>query len=621
MKKASVFYITSLFILLFIGGCAQQVATPVTQEIPPETPSTLDTALVEAEAYEVEVLEGVGIPMRDGTILRANIYQPKTEGKFPVLVDRSGYDLTMWCSLTGEFYATRGYVFVGQNVRGTFASEGRFHPWLDDAWGENRDGYDTIEWVAKQPWSNGNVGMLRGSYSGLTQYLVAPTRPPHLTALFALTGWGSVRNMIYRDGAYRLSLHRWWSMWEMNNLLQHKTAPPGMEVEKARLKKAYEEEEEYDAWIRHLPLKSFPPLEGLADWYFEHLKHPEDGPYWWQTDLSKKYSEVDVPIVHFNGWYDYRLDATLKSFQGIRNYGRSEASRNNQRLIVGPWTHFPDGDPTHIDVWPQKVGELDFGPSAEFNGNDYRLSWYDYWLKGIENGIMDDPPVRIFLMGRNQWLDLDTWPPPGIAYQNVYLRKGSGKSETSLNNGGLTFEVPGEDELSDSFEYDPENPIPTLGEGPVDFRSVEDRMLTYTSEVLEHDLTIIGPVRAVLYGKSSAQDTDWIVRLCDVWPDGRSMMVCEGIIRARYRNSFETEELMVSDTIYKFEVDLWATAQVFQAGHGIRVQITSSDFPKYDRNLNIGESFGEEDSGQVAINTVFYNKIQPSHLVLPVIPD
>ncbi len=566
--------------------------------------------------YEILVEHNVPIPMRDGTLLRADVYRPQTEGRYPVLVERVPYELSQRCKGYGEYYARRGYVVVGQNVRGRFASQGRFHLGRDDAWGANRDGYDTTEWAATQSWSNGRVGMLDGSYSGLTQYMVAPTRPPHLKALFVREGPSDLYcDTSYRGGAYLLKFNLEWALQQTLAVLRHESAPSGMEQACHRLEKAVEE---IDSWYRHLPLKSCPPLEGLADWYFETLDYPDDGPYWWPTNLAHKYNEVDVPILHLGAWFDPFLDSTIRSFQGIRAKGRSEACRKNQRLIIGPWIHGP------ANVGKREVGELDFGPEAEFDLYGYRLRWYDYWLKGLNNGVMDMAPLRVFLMGENRWLDLESWPPEEVTYRPFYFREGKGRGEASLNNGGLAFTPAEEAERPDSFLYDPEDPVPSLvfypNLGPRDHRAVEGRMLTYTSQPLESDLTVIGPVKAVLYGLSSAADTDWIVRLCDVWPDGRSMSVCDGILRARYRNSLERPELLVSGQIYRFEIDLWATAQVFKAGHCLRVEVASSDFPRYDRNLNTGGPFALEARGQVAVNTVFHDVRRPSHLLLPVMP-
>ena len=565
-------------------------------------------------AHEIQVERNVPVPMRDRTILRADVYRPKAEGRYPVLVERVAYELVARCTGNAEYYVPHGYVVVGQNVRGAFASEGVFNPLRDDGWGANRDGYDTIEWAGTQPWSNGKVGTLDGSYSGFTQYMVVPTRPPHLTSLFVREGGGDLyRDWVFRGGANQLSFHRRWSMSTPLSHLKHETAPPGTEATRDRLERATEE---LESWYRHLPLKRFPPLEGIADWYFEDLEHPEDGPYWWAASLTTKFGEVETPMLHFGAWFDVFLDGTLRCFRGIQAKGRTEACRRAQRLIVGPWVHGPG------NAANRETGELDFGPEAAFDMHAYRLRWYDYWLRGIENGVMDEPPVQAFLMGENRWVHLETWPPKAASYRPIYFREGTGRSEASLNNGGLAFEAPGEAERPDSFAYDPEDPTPSViiypELGPKDHRAVEGRLLTYTSEALTEDLTVMGPVKAVLYGLSSAPDTDWVVRLCDVWPDGRSMSVCDGILRARYRNSPERSELMAPGRIYRFDVDMWNTAQTFKAGHRLRIEVTSSDFPRYDRNLNTGGTFGEEVQGQVAVNTVFHDAMRPSHVVLPV---
>ena len=565
--------------------------------------------------HEIQVERNVPIPMRDDTILRADVYRPREEGRYPVIVERVAYELTQRCQYKGEYFASRGYVFVGQNVRGRYASEGKFEIFRDDAWGDHQDGYDTIEWAGTQPWSNGNVGMVDGSYSGFTQYLVAPTRPPHLKALFVREGGADhYGDFVYRSGAFQLSLNLGWTLGETLAPLQHETAPPGTEAQRIRLEEAVAN---IDYWYRHLPLKSCLPLEGLADWYFEDLSHPEDGPYWWTMNLSRKYEEVDVPIMHLGGWFDCFLAGTLRSFQGIQAHGRTPECRANQRLVIGPWIHGPS------NIGKSNAGELDFGPEIAFDLYTYQLRWYDHWLKGIENGIMDDPPVRVFLMGANRWLNMQTWPPEDITYRPLYFREGTGRSETSLNNGNLSFEPPESSEVADSYEYDPEDPIPSLLTypelGPKDHRPVEGRLLTYTTPPLKQDLTIIGPVKAILYGTSTASDTDWVVRLCDVWPDGRPMSVCDGILRARYRDSLERAELMIPGQAYSFDIDLWSTAQVFQAGHCLRVEVTSSDFPRYDRNLNTGGPFGEETQGKVAVNTVLHNDTHASHIMLPVL--
>ena len=569
---------------------------------------------VRSEAvHDVQVDRDVPVPMRDGTILRADVYRPRAPGRYPVILERVGYELVARCTANGEFFARHGYVFVGQSVRGRFGSGGRFDPMRDDAWGAHPDGYDSVEWAAVQPWSDGNVGMADGSYSGLTQYLVAPTRPPHLKALFARqadTGWYGGHN--YRGGAHDLYRRRKWSFEQVLIQLEHRTAPPGVAAARERLRQALDD---FERWYWHLPLKSCPPLEGLADWYFEILDHPEHGPYWQPMNIVPHFGEIDVPIFHLGGWFDMFIAGTLRMFQGVREQGRTAACRAAQRVVIGPWQH------GQANIGQQQTGDVDFGPAAAFDQNEYWLRWYDYWLKDVDTGIMDLPPVRVFLMGTNRWLDLAAWPPPDVTYQPVYFRAGAGQSEESLNNGGLTFAAPAAAEQPDSFVYDPADPVRSVINdmklGPRDHRSVEGRMLTYTSDVLEQDVTVIGPVKAILYALSTAPDTDWVVRLCNVWPDGRSMSVCDGILRARYRNSLSRAELLTPGQLYRLEVELTPTAQVFQAGHRLRVEVTSSDFPRSDRNLNTGGPFGEETEWQVAVNTLFHDAERPSQLVLP----
>ena len=319
-------------------------------------------------------------------------------------------------------------------------------------------------------------------------------------------------------------------------------------------------------WQRHLPAGSFPPLAGLpeADWLAELYAQPLAGSDWEPVALSRRYADVAVPILHLGGWFDEFLCGTVRAFQGIRAHARSAHVRASQRLVIGPWVHGPG------NVGQRAVGEVDFGSAAtEISLNAHRLAWYDRWLKGVDNGADRGPPVRVFLMGGNRWLELDDWPPPNARATPVYFRAGTGRTEASLNNGGLSLDPPG-DEPPDGFDDDPDDPVPSLRAGlfagPCDHRPVEGRMLTYTSAPLERDLTIAGPVKAVLWGASSAPDTDWVVRLCDVWPDGRSMSVCDGILRGRYRHGLDTPTLLEPGRPERFEVDLVSTAQLVRRG-------------------------------------------------------
>ena len=573
--------------------------------------------------YEVVVDMNVPATMRDGTVLRANVYRPKTEGPFPVLVERTPYNKdTSNETRVGspEFFASRGYVVVLQDLRGRFASEGEFYPYRDDGWGANRDGYDTVEWAASQPWSNGDVGTFGGSYSGGNQYQLAPTRPPHLKTMFVREAWADPHaEWAFRGGALLLINVNWPIRNTLSNI-HHLVKPEEVEKYQGLLQQVYSER---DNWYWRLPVSPWPFLEGLADWYTDWQDHPDDGPYWWQWNTETQHAEVDTPSCHVTGFYDTLLAGTLKGFMGMRRRARSEKARQGQKLIIGPWIHGPTGMSTSM------VGEYDCGPTAIVDPNELRLSWFDHWLKGIDTGVMDEPPVHVFVMGTNEWRTASDWPLPETKYTPIYLHGAKSGTIHSLNDGTLSFEAQGDGESPDSFLYDPYDPVITKGgnnspeylpAGAYDQREVEQRCLTYTTEPLTHQVTAIGPIKAVLYGLSSAPDTDWVVRLSDVHPDGYSRPLADGIIRARYRDSFREPTLLTPGTIYKYEVDMWAVGNAFLPGHRIRVTVTSSNFPKYDRNMNTGASNNAREAvGQSAINTVFHDGMRPSHILLPLI--
>ncbi|MBI4531176.1 MAG: CocE/NonD family hydrolase [Candidatus Latescibacteria bacterium] len=573
------------------------------------------------QRYAVTVNKNVIIPMRDGTKLAADIYLPNADGPFPVLLERTPYNKEVAGEVqvgAPEFFASRGYAVVIQDTRGRFASEGEFLPFEDDGWGVNRDGYDTVEWLAVQPWSSGKIGTIGGSYSGATQYRLLPTRPSHLAASFIRESSSDYHEeWVYRGGAFELAFSLGWALRVTRMNLQHLVSGDEYHRLEATLTKA---EEELDSWCRHLPLNPLPPLGHLSSWYNEWLAHPDDNPYWWRWNIAAHHHEIDTPVYHLGGWYDIFLRGTLENFQGIRSKGRSERTRRSQKLIVGPWEHGPK------NMTVSTVAGVDFGPDAALDINVFRLRWFDHWLKGIENGIRDEPPVRIFVMGKNVWRDEDDWPPRGVTYTPFYFHTGPTGSVASLNDGRLTDRHPSDAESPESFIDDPSRPLPTRGggtlyipAGPFDQQDVDRLSLTYTSNSLSSDLCIIGPVRCILYGLSSARDTDWVVKLCDVYPDGRSILLCDGILRARYRDSRTHPSLLDPGRLYRFEIDLWATANTFLAGHRIRVAISSSNFPRWDRNLNTGGEFGREVSGKTALNTVFHDAERPSHIVLPVI--
>lgn len=557
------------------------------------------------------ILRDIPQIMRDGTTLYADIYLPKGDGPFPALLERTPYNKEDSPEMqvgSPPFFASLGYAVVIQDVRGRFKSHGVFIPFHDDGWGPNRDGYDTVEWIAAQPWCNGRVGGIGGSYAGATQYRMAPTRPPHLKALYSRESSADYwSEWVYHGGAFELGFM--WS-WTVRNTLTNLANIVDAE-EFAQRKGVIERAlEEIDTWYRHLPLYPNPIIDGIADWYNDYLLQPEDGPYWWQWNIGQKHHEVETPTVHMGGWFDIFQIGTLKNYMGMRTKARTAEARAAQRLYIGPWIHGPWNMATSVQ------GEVDFGPESTRAYNDIRVPWFDYWLKGINTGILEEPPVQLFVMGENRWRSAADFPLPNTRYTEWYLHE----------QGGLSRQRPTGAEAADSYVYDPADPVPTRGGctlsipgGAYDQRPIEDRCLVYTSEPLDRDLTIIGPVTCVLHALTSASDTDWVVRLTDVHPDGFSRLLCDGILRARYRESTTSPTLLTPHQVYDYTIDLWATANTFKAGHRIRVAVTSSCFPRFDRNLNTGGPLHQEAVGQVALNTVFHDAMRPSHVILPVV--
>ncbi len=568
---------------------------------------------VHTQLNAIHVDHNVAVPMRDGTRLAADVYRPDGEGQWPVILYRFITDPTLDDFVEmATFFSRRGYVFVYNDVRGTVRSDGEFFPLVDEAWGERQDGYDAVEWAGNQPWSNGRVGLIGTSYGAFNQYTTAPTRPPSLKACMPFYG-SNIHETVFPNGLYRLEEHRAWALWMTLNCLENEVSPEQREAVYTRVQAA---REDHDSWIWRLPVTECPVLEGVSPWHFEHLKHLTDLSWWAKTDARNRFDAIDVPMLHVGGWYDLYLAGTLEHFTGLVAHGRTEHCRRSQRLLVGPWVH---GGCTA----PKSPLSVDFGPDALPDFMPIALRWFDHWLKGVDESLLDEPPVRLFLMGENQWQTMDSWPPANVTATPVYLRHGTGKNGTSLNNGHLTFEAPTTDEQPDTFIYDPDDtehmPRSPSRQVELDQQSIEGQLLTYTTELLQEPLVVIGPVQAVLYAASSARDTDWVVHLCDVWPDGRSIKVCDGVLRARFRESPAEETLLEPGQVYRYEINMTATAQTFLPGHRLRIHVTSSDFPKYDRNLNTGGPFGTESNGQAAVNTIFHDAERPSQVILPLV--
>ncbi len=571
----------------------------------------------------------VMVPMRDGVRLAADIVRPEAPGRYPVLVTRGPYgkdgyvdnrDHSMW------FFSQRGYVVVSQDCRARFESEGEgYNPLFQEV----RDGYDTVEWAARQPWSNGRVGTTGQSYLGATQYTLATNNPlpPHLQAMAPV----SASSDFHQSWVYHTGGAMEWG-WMVPYAI-HKGLNTLSRLGRNDL---LEKMEEYllpaenfarpltDEWFRHLPLKDWAGLlKETAPYFEEYLNNEKDGPYWWQLNLNHHLSGITVPMFHVSSWYDIFLEGALNAYSGIRDKASNQLARDNQKLLVGPWAHIrPYTGPTSRDT-----GDIDFGEDARIELHEYLLRWFDYWLKDRQTGIMDDPPVYLFVMGENRWRYENEWPLARTHYTRYYLHS-DGPANTR-HGGGTLSTVPQGEEPPDSFIYDPHEPVPTrrgntliIPHGVADQGEVEDRqdVLVYTSDPMERDMEITGPISVRLFAASSAVDTDFTAKLVDVRPDGYAQNLQDGIVRARYRTSAAESTQITPGQVYEYTIDLWATSHVVRAGHCIRVDISSSNFPRFDRNPNTGAPIGEDSRLESARQEVHHSGAHPSHIILPIIP-
>jgi len=547
---------------------------------------------------EIIVELDVKVPMRDGIQLSTNIFRPDKEGKFPTILMRTPYGNGDANNGGASVYAQASYAYVIQDTRGRFESEGVFEPFLNEA----QDGYDTQEWVRMRPWCNGKIGTAGGSYVGFTQWLPAPLQCPALKAMLPTITFSDLHDdVVFIGGAFQLSLCLGWSAMV--------TVQPGENL----MAKAQE--------LYHtLPLTDYPKVLGREiEFYNDYLAHFNDDDYWREATVKNKYHRIQVPVLNLGNWYDIFAKATTENFRRMREEAPTEEIRQAQRLLMGPGAH---GAPA------SKLGEREFGEIAKLDIATIERRWFDYWLKGEENGIMDEAPVRIFVMGINQWRDEHEWPLARTRYINYYLHsKGNGNT---LHGDGLLNSIAPGDEPVDQYSYDPNDPVPTTGganltipSGPYDQRQVEERsdVLVYTSAPLKESVEVTGPIHLILYAASSARDTDFTAKLVDVCPDGTAWNLTDGIFRARYRNSDTEAELIEPGKVYRYEIDLWVTSNVFLEGHSIRVEISSSNFPRFDRNPNTGNNFGQDAKIVTAEQTIYHNAAYPSHIVLPVIPS
>ena len=571
--------------------------------------------LLRAESYAVKLDRDVPAKMRDGVTLRADIYHPDMAGKFPVLLQRTPYSkINGWDN--GFFFkaAAQGYVVVVQDVRGRYTSEGDWYPFIH----ETEDGYDSVEWAASLPYSDGRVGMFGGSYVGATQMLAASAHPPHLAGICpSVTASDYHDGWVYQGGAFE----QWFSeSWASG--LAHDT------LDRAVSKATNAKEGEKALPLTAYPLFNLPPsgevdtsTKALAPYFLDWLAHPAYDDYWKRLSLEERYTDFRIPVLHIGAWHDIFLGGTLRIYAGLKTSAGTDVARQGQHLVIAIGGHSGDG---------RKIGDLDFGPeAARYREAETTLRWYDFLFKGVQNEFAAKR-VRLFVMGLNQWREEDDWPL-ARAKSTKYFLNSHGAANSVRGDGSLSTSSGAGP--ADTFTYDPAKPVPTMGgplccdpehlaAGPKDQRPVEDRndVLIYSTPALDHDVEVTGPVQLQLFASSSAVDTDFTAKLVDVYPDGSAFNLAEGIIRAKYRNSQASADTLTPGKVYPLTIDLLATSNLFRAGHRIRLEVSSSNFPRFDRNLSTGETAATSTKWITATNTILHDAAHPSALVLPVVP-
>ena len=553
---------------------------------------------------------------RDGVKLRADIYRPDGKGPFPVLLQRTPYDKQGAADFAQKANAL-GFIVVVQDVRGRFASDGEFYTFKH----ESDDGYDAVEWAAHLPGSDGRVGMFGGSYVGATQMLAAVSQPSHLAGICpVVTASNYHENWSWQGGAFEQWFNQSWTGHLAQDTLRRvlQSGNTTLPVDKILP-------------LKNAPLLSLPATinspeltRQLAPYYIDWASHPLYDGYWKQWAIDERYSKIQVPALTIAAWYDIFQGGSLRNFVGMQKYAANDAARKGQHLFVTIGGHAGNG---------QKIGQVDFSPEAlKYNEGDVTLEWYEYLFHGKKNMFATDKPVHIFVMGENKWRDEAAWPLPE-AKETKYLLASNGRANSSAGDGSIapakTTGAP-----SDVFTYDPADPVPTTGgplccdaqilhPGPIDQKEVETRkdVLVYSTPTLEKDVEVTGPITLDLYASSSAVDTDFTAKLVDVWPNGFVQNLTEGILRARYRNSTQgAPEALVPGQVYELKIDLWSTSNVFLKGLKIRLEVSSSNFPRFDRNLNTGKDAVDDSAFVPATNTVWHDAQHPSALILPIVP-
>ena len=581
------------------------------------------------KTYKVIYEPNVMVPMRDGTRLATDVFRPNGPGKFPVLVNRGPYGKDQYIANPDHstwFFPAHGYIVLSQDCRARFGSEGDYY---NPVFQEAADGYDTVEWAATQEWSNGRVGTTGQSYLGATQYTLATTNPlpPHLQTMAPFSASSDFhQSWVYHTGGAMewgwtvpYAIHKGRNTLErlgredLLSQMDEYVLPPGNFAQPLK-----------DDWYNHLPLRDWiDRLQEAAPYLSEYFDEERDGPYWWKANVLKNLSGIKIPMFHVSSWYDIFLEGALNSYQAITNSGGNRLARENQKLLVGPWAHVRPFTQPHTGG----AGDIDFGDNAAIELHDFLLRWFDCWLKDSDTGIMEEPPVSLFIMGDNRWRQEKEWPLARTHYTNYYLHS-QGSANSSSGDGTLST-TPPMDEQVDQFIYDPNTPVPTLGGntliipyGVMDHRTLEERedILVYSTPPVDKTIEITGPITVTLFAASTAKDTDFTAKLVDLRPDGYAQNLQDGIIRARFRTSAAEPSFITPGKVYCFEIDLWSTSHVVQVGHSIRLEISSSNFPRFDRNPNTGAGLGVNSNMIEAQQTVHHSSNFPSHITLPIIP-
>ena len=553
--------------------------------------TTLLLMLQAAGPTRITMEYDVRVPMRDGVALSADVYRPSTAERVPIILVRTPYDNGVAGNIAaGKRWAARGYAYVVQDVRGRGESDGTFYPLVTEA----NDGYDTIEWLARQPWSNGRVGMMGGSYLGWVQMYAAIKRPPALKALIpSVTPPDPDRNFPVQFGAYGITTLSWLAA------ISGKTM---QDISEHDLRGTY----------NHLPLYDADRLLGrtLTAWR-DWLDHPTRDSYWEAQSFQGALKDVAIPMFHISGWYDDVLVGTTENYAITRD-------KANQFLMIGPWGHRINHG--------RKLGPIDFGPRAVINLDSLNHRWFDRWLKEIPNGAERDSKVRIFVMGANRWRDEAEWPLERTRYVRYYLASG-GKANSSRGDGRLDT-LPPRVSPPDRYRADPMNPYPFVTDdafsqvgGPDDYREVEKRSdaLIYTTAPLSAPMEVCGPLSVTLFAASSAKDTDWATKVLAVRPDGFALRLNDGIVRARFRKGRDREVMLEPGAVEQYQIDNWSTCIQLGRGWRLRLEIASHAFPKFDRNMQTGGPIGKEATGVVADQTVYHDAGRESYLLLPVL--